>query len=207
MFSSISLSTEVSRINLLVRCALWYLINTSLFCTYLSTNNLNIENWWEKVWNKMIWKCFKQISSKRNALSKQIVLLQIIIPLALLYGFGWVCAAQPYVTGMINLVEREGHLMWVSGETRTNNRPYQISKRWTPMSIGYHYLWARIGVIEPEYGTELYSHSYMIIADTTNTNNLVALAWMNWGDMAINSLLIYYEDCLCHHLWCFSVPE
>ena len=41
MFSSFSLSADVSSISLRVRWALWYLINTSLFCTYFSTNNWN----------------------------------------------------------------------------------------------------------------------------------------------------------------------
>lgn len=39
MFSSISLSAEMSRMRRRVRWALWYRMNTSLFWTYLSTNN------------------------------------------------------------------------------------------------------------------------------------------------------------------------
>lgn len=39
MFSSISLSAEMSSMRRRVRWALWYLIKTSLFCTYLSTKS------------------------------------------------------------------------------------------------------------------------------------------------------------------------
>lgn len=39
MFSSFSLSAEVSKINLLVKCALWNRMNTSLFWTYFRTSS------------------------------------------------------------------------------------------------------------------------------------------------------------------------
>ena len=39
MFSSFSLSADVSRIRRLVRCVLWYLMKTSLFWTYFNTSS------------------------------------------------------------------------------------------------------------------------------------------------------------------------
>ena len=39
MFSSFSLSADVSRIRRLVRWALWYRMKTSLFCTYFKTRS------------------------------------------------------------------------------------------------------------------------------------------------------------------------
>ena len=77
---------------------------------------------------------------------------------------------------MIKLVEKEQDLLYVSSKTQTNSAHIKCDETWAPAPIDYHSLQARIGVIEFEYEAKFYSHSYMVIVDTTNTNNLLVFA-------------------------------